>query len=62
MNRTAERPALRYGCACHRAFQVFGGRRRTTAATSSADVGCEDPLMARVCPACQPRLPGKNLR
>jgi hypothetical protein len=56
VNVTAARPAQRYGCRCERVFQVFGlGRHRRFYELD--DLGWTRPVMARVCPSCQRRLP-----
>jgi hypothetical protein len=58
-NVTAARPAERYRCLCEHVLQVFGpGRHRRY--YELADRGWERPVMGRVCPSCQRRLPGKN--
>jgi hypothetical protein len=58
-NVPAAWPAKHYRCPCQRVFQVFGrGRHRRY--YELADRGWERPLMGRVCPSCQRRLPGKN--
>lgn len=51
--------ADRYRCRCHHPFQVFGGGRHRRY-YEIADLGCEHPVMARVCPSCARVLPGKN--
>lgn len=59
MNVTSARQAMHYRCLCQHVFQVFGlGRHRRF--YEFADVGRERPVMGRVCPSCQRRLPGKN--
>jgi hypothetical protein len=59
MRIPAARPAERYRCLCQHVFQVFGlGRHRRY--YELADRGWEHPVMGRVCPSCQRRLPGKN--
>jgi hypothetical protein len=59
MNVPAASPAERHRCLCQHGFQVFGlGRHRRY--YELADHGWERPLMGRVCPSCQRRLPGKN--
>ena len=55
----AAQPTARYHCPCQHVFQVFGlGRHRRY--YELGDRGWEHPVMGRVCPACQRRLPGKN--
>jgi hypothetical protein len=53
------RSAKRYQCPCQHVFQVFGLDRHRRY-YELADLGWEHPVMGRVCPACQRRLPGKN--
>jgi hypothetical protein len=49
----------RYQCVCRHEFQVFGsGRHRRY--FDVADIALTRPVIARVCPACQRTLPGKN--
>jgi hypothetical protein len=56
VNATAARPAQRYRCQCDHLFQVFGqGRHRRF--YELADLGWRRPVMARLCPSCQRRLP-----
>jgi hypothetical protein len=59
MNVTGARPAERYRCLCQHEFQVFGLRRHRRY-YELADRDWKHPVMGRVCPACQSRLPGKN--
>jgi hypothetical protein len=56
MNATAARPAQRYRCECQHAFQVFGGGRHRRFYELD-DPRWTRPVMARVCPSCQRRLP-----
>jgi hypothetical protein len=53
----AARPAHR--CRCEHVLQIFGGGRHRRY-YEVADLACEHPVMARVCPSCQRQLPGKN--
>lgn len=55
----AAQPAQSYRCTCQHELQVFGGGRHRRY-YEVGDVGWEHPVMTRVCPACQRRLPGKN--
>jgi len=56
VNATAARLAPRYRCPCEHAFQVFGqGRHRRFYELD--DGARRRPVMARVCPSCQRRLP-----
>jgi hypothetical protein len=56
VNATAAPPAQRYRCRCEHVFQVFGqGRHRRFHELD--DLGWTRPVMARVCPSCQQRLP-----
>jgi hypothetical protein len=56
MNATAARPARRYLCNCQHAFQFFGGGRHRRFYELD-DLRWERPLIARLCPSCQHRLP-----
>jgi len=56
VNATASRPAQRYRCPCEHEFQVFGGGRHRRFYELD-DLRWEDPVMTRVCPSCQRRLP-----
>jgi hypothetical protein len=55
MNATA-RPAQRYRCRCNHLFQVFGGGRHRRFYELD-DPRWERPVMTRLCPSCQRRLP-----
>jgi hypothetical protein len=56
VSATAVRPAKRYRCRCEHLFQVFGqGRHRRFYELN--DLGWTRPVMGRVCPYCQQRLP-----
>ena len=56
MNATAARPAQRYRCPCQHVFQVFGqGRHRRFYELD--DLRWQRPVIARLCPSCQQRLP-----
>ncbi len=48
-----------YRCECGHALRVFGGGRHRVY-FELADKDLDDPVMNRVCPACQRGLPGKN--
>jgi hypothetical protein len=48
-----------YRCACGRVVRVFGGGRHRVYFELS-DARLADPLMDRVCPACDRGLPGTN--
>jgi hypothetical protein len=56
MNATAVRPAQRYRCRCQHVFEVFGGGRHRRFYELD-DLGWERPVMTRLCPSCQRRLP-----
>jgi hypothetical protein len=56
MNSTPARPAQRYRCRCEHVFQVFGqGRHRRFYELD--DLHWRRPVMTRICPSCQRRLP-----
>jgi hypothetical protein len=57
----SERPVLGavYRCECGHALRVFGGGRHRVFFELS-DQLLDDPVMNRVCPACERGLPGKN--
>jgi hypothetical protein len=56
VNATAARSAQRYRCRCEHVFQVFGqGRHRRFYELD--DLRWTRPVIARVCPSCQQRLP-----
>jgi hypothetical protein len=56
VNATAAPPAQCYRCRCEHVFQVFGqGRHRRFHELD--DLGWTRPVMARVYPSCQQRLP-----
>ena len=56
MSTTAARPPPRYHCRCEHVFQIFGqGRHRRFYEIN--DLGWTRPVMTKVCPACQQRLP-----
>jgi hypothetical protein len=56
VNAVPARSAQCYRCPCQHAFQVFGqGRHRRF--YELADLGCQRPVIARLCPSCQRRLP-----
>jgi hypothetical protein len=48
-----------YRCECGHELRVFGGGRHRVY-FEPADARREDPVMNRVCPACERGLPGKN--
>lgn len=50
-----------YRCKCGHELRVFGGGRHRVY-FEPADARLEDPVMNRVCPACERGLPGKNPR
>jgi hypothetical protein len=52
--------AATYGCACGHGFKVYG-RDRHRRYYEYDDAAHVDPVMTRVCPICERRLPGKNL-
>jgi hypothetical protein len=56
MNATAARPTQRYRCPCQHVFQVFGGGRHRRFYELD-DPRWKRPVMTRVCPSCQRRLP-----
>jgi hypothetical protein len=56
VNVTAARPPQRYRCACDHAFQVFGGGRHRRFYELD-DLRWQRPVMTRLCPSCQRRLP-----
>jgi hypothetical protein len=52
----ATRHVQRYRCGCRHEFQVFGGGRHRRFYELD-DLRWADPVVARVCPSCQRRLP-----
>jgi hypothetical protein len=48
-----------YRCECGHELNVFGGGRHRVY-FETTDVALKDPIMNRVCPACDRGLPGKN--
>jgi hypothetical protein len=55
MNATAP-PAQRYRCRCDHLFQFFGGGRHRRFYELD-DPRWQRPVMTRLCPSCQRRLP-----
>jgi hypothetical protein len=49
-----------YRCECGHVLRVFGGGRHRVY-FEPTNTRLDDPVMNRVCPACERELPGKNV-